>query len=194
MRAQAAGTLEDLKAALTAFEGCSLKRTAKNLVFGVGNPDARVMFVGEAPGREEDLTGVPFVGRSGDLLNLMLAAIGLERDRDTYIANVVPWRPPGNRTPTPEETELCRPFILRQIELVQPDLVVPLGGAAAKQLLNTTNGILRLRGRSMTCATDKGAFPALATLHPAYLLRQPGQKRLAWQDLLKIKEHLSAGP
>lgn len=182
--------LDALKEALQNFDGCNLKRTAKNLVFGDGNPDARVMFVGEAPGRDEDIGGVPFVGRSGELLNKMLAAIDLDREEDVYIANIVPWRPPGNRAPTPQETELCRPFIERQISLVNPEILVLLGGAAAKQLLQTSDGIMRLRGKFKTMTLPDREIEAIAMLHPAYLLRQPGQKRLAWQDLLKIRARL----
>lgn len=184
--ARGATTLEALRAALESFEGCALRQTAKSLVFADGNPAGRVMLVGEAPGREEDLQGLPFVGRSGQLLDRMLAAIGLTRD-DVYIANVVPWRPPGNRTPTPEETALCRPFIERQIELADPDVLVCLGGAAAKELLATTEGILRLRGQWRTYDTGRRTIRAMATLHPAYLLRQPLQKRLVWRDLLALR-------
>lgn len=187
-----AETLEALEAALMAFDGCNLKRTAKNLVFADGNPKARIMFVGEAPGRDEDIQGIPFIGRSGELLNKMLEAIGLTRENDAYIANVVPWRPPGNRTPTPQETELCRPFIERQIALVNPQILVPLGGAAAKQLFQTTEGIMKLRGKFRSYQLPTGEIEAMATLHPAYLLRQPGQKRLVWQDLLKIHSRLTA--
>ncbi|WP_407660438.1 uracil-DNA glycosylase [Kaistia algarum] len=187
--AHAAPTLEALREALTGFEGCALKLTAKSLVFSDGNPAGRVMLVGEAPGREEDLQGVPFVGRSGQLLDRMLAAIGLSRD-DVYIANVVPWRPPGNRTPTPQETAICRPFIERQIELADPDFLICLGGAAAKELLATTEGILRLRGQWHSYDTGKRSIRAMATLHPAYLLRQPLQKRLVWRDLLSLRAAL----
>lgn len=189
--AKEATSLDNLKQRLEAFDGCGLKRTAKSLVFGSGNPDANIMFIGEAPGRDEDIQGLPFVGRSGQLLTAMLQAIGLDRENDCYIANIVPWRPPGNRTPTPQETEICRPFIERQIELVKPRLVVPLGGASAKQLLSTSDGILKLRGKHKTYKTDVIEVDAIATLHPAYLLRQPGQKRLAWQDLLKIRSILA---
>jgi DNA polymerase len=187
--AHAAPTLEALREALAGFEGCALKLTAKSLVFSDGNPAGRVMLVGEAPGREEDLQGVPFVGRSGQLLDRMLAAIGLSRD-DVYIANVVPWRPPGNRTPTPQETAICRPFIERQIELANPDFLICLGGAAAKELLATTEGILRLRGQWHSYDTGKRSIRAMATLHPAYLLRQPLQKRLVWRDLLSLRAAL----
>jgi DNA polymerase len=188
--AASAETLEALREALARFDGCSLRLTARSLVFADGNPNARIMLVGEAPGREEDLQGVPFVGRSGQLLDRMLAAIGLAR-QDVYIANVVPWRPPGNRTPTPEETAICRPFIRRQIELVDPDVLICLGGAAAKELLETREGILRLRGHWLSYDTGRRQIRAMATLHPAYLLRQPLQKRLVWRDLLALKAALA---
>lgn len=188
--ANAATTLDELRAALETFEGCALKKTASQLVFADGNPDARLMLIGEAPGREEDLQGLPFVGRSGQLLDRMLAAIGLDRT-SAYIANTVPWRPPGNRTPTPLETAACRPFIDRQIDLVAPDVLVCLGGAAAKEILATTDGILRLRGRWRAATINGREVRTMATLHPAYLLRQPGQKRLAWRDLLAIREALA---
>ncbi len=189
--AASAATLDELKTLLAGFDGCNLRLTAKNLVFADGNPQAKIMLVGEAPGREEDNQGLPFVGRSGQLLDRMLAAISLDRT-SAYISNVVPWRPPGNRTPTPHETEICRPFIERHIELVAPQVLVLLGGAAAKVLLNTTDGILRLRGKWKTCTVGSAAVDAMPTLHPAYLLRQPGQKKLAWQDLLKVRQKLSA--
>ena len=145
-RAAQAATLDELRQQLADFNGCNLKTTAKNLVFADGNPDADIMLVGEAPGRDEDLEGLPFVGRSGQLLDRILAAIGLDR-QSAYIANVIPWRPPGNRTPTPQETEICRPFIERQIELANPKVLVTLGGPSAKLLLDTSEGILRLRGK-----------------------------------------------
>lgn len=189
--ARSAKTLDELRDALDRFDGCKLKLTATRLVFADGNPEARVMLVGEAPGRDEDFQGLPFVGRSGQLLDRMLAAIGLDRT-SVYIANVVPWRPPGNRTPTPQETGICRPFIDRQIELVDPDFLICLGGAAAKELMATSEGILRLRGRWRDFETGKRTIRAMATLHPAYLLRQPLQKRLAWRDLLALKVALDA--
>ncbi len=193
-RARDAATLDALKAALANFDECSLKKTAKNLVFADGNPQAKIVFVGEAPGRDEDLQGLPFVGRSGKLLDRMLAAIGLDRT-SAYITNIIPWRPPGNRNPTPEEIALCLPFLERHLELVNPSIVVALGGVSAKQLLNTTDGIMRLRGKwKQLSIGDRSDVPLLPTFHPAYLLRQPGQKRLAWQDLLSIKDKLgSAG-
>lgn len=188
--AAGAATLEELREAMASFDGCNLKFTAKNLVFSDGNPEAALMLVGEAPGRDEDIEGRPFVGRSGRLLDRMLAAIGLDR-QSAYIANVIPWRPPGNRAPTPHETEICRPFIERQIELVGPKVLVNLGGPSAKTLLNTTEGILRLRGNWRVHTTASGTvIPAMPTLHPAYLLRTPAHKRLAWRDFVEVKMKL----
>ncbi|MBB3145053.1 DNA polymerase [Phyllobacterium trifolii] len=190
--ASSAATLEELREQLAAFDGCNLKFTAKNLVFADGNPAAPIMFVGEAPGREEDLEGVPFIGRSGELLDRMFAAIGLDRT-SVYIANTIPWRPPGNRTPTPLETEICRPFFERQIELANPRLLVALGGPAAKALTNATEGILRLRGNWKAHLTTSGIqIPVMPTLHPAYLLRNPAQKRFAWRDFVSVKMRLRA--
>lgn len=190
--AQSARSLEELRAHLASFDGCNLKFTAKNLVFSDGNPDADLMLVGEAPGRDEDIEGRPFVGRSGQLLDRMLAAIGIDRT-SAYIANVIPWRPPGNRTPTPQETEICRPFIERQIELVRPKLLVTLGGPSAKVLLKTTEGVLRLRGNWRKHVTAAGVeIPTMPTLHPAYLLRTPAHKKLAWRDFLEVKAKLRA--
>jgi DNA polymerase len=188
--AKAAASLEELRAILHRFEGCALRTTATQLVFADGNPQARVMFVGEAPGREEDIAGLPFVGRSGKLLDRMMAAIGLDR-KSAYVANIVPWRPPGNRTPTPQESAICLPFILRQIELADPDVLVCLGGPSAQTLLNIKDGILKTRGRWFSYQTGAREIRALATLHPAYLLRQPLQKRLVWRDFLAIKKALT---
>ncbi len=191
--ARTAATLDELREVLTRFDGCNLKLTAKSLVFADGPADAKVMFVGEAPGREEDARGLPFVGRSGQLLDRMLEAIGLARG-EVYITNVVPWRPPGNRTPSPQETEICKPFVLRQIELVRPKVLVFLGGASAKALTGVQDGILRLRGRWLELplgpAAQGATIRAMATLHPAYLLRSPVQKRYAWRDFLAIKAAL----
>lgn len=187
-----AATLEELREAMAAFDGCNLKSTARNLVFGDGNPKAALMLVGEAPGRDEDIEGRPFVGRSGQLLDRMLAAIGIDRE-NAYIANVIPWRPPGNRAPTPHETEICRPFIERQIELVNPKVLINLGGPSAKTLLHATDGILRLRGNWSVHTTASGiAIPAMPTLHPAYLLRTPAHKKLAWRDFVEVKVKLHA--
>lgn len=188
--ARSASSMEELRQLLAAFDGCNLKSTAKTLVFADGNPQADIMFVGEAPGREEDLEGLPFVGRSGRLLDMMLAAIGLDRSR-AYIANVIPWRPPGNRTPTPIETEICRPFIERQVELANPKVLVTLGGPSAKVLLHASEGVLRMRGTWKSHTTAAGVtIPAMPTLHPAYLLRNPSHKRLAWRDFLEVKVKL----
>src|SRR6201999_3340668 len=188
--ARTAPTLEALRALLDTFDGCALKSTATRLVFADGNPQARVMFVGEAPGRDEDIEGLPFVGRSGQLLNRMIAAIGLDRTK-AYIANVIPWRPPGNRTPTPQETQICLPFIQRQIELVNPDVLVTLGQPATAALLGV-QGIMKNRGRWFPYNTGTREIRAIASLHPAYLLRQPLQKRLAWRDFLMIQKALAA--
>jgi DNA polymerase len=182
-------TLEELRDALSRFEGCALRATATQMVFADGNPQARVMFVGEAPGRDEDIEGLPFVGRSGKLLDRMLAAIGLDRTQ-AYIANIIPWRPPGNRTPTPQESQICLPFIRKQIELVDPDVLVCLGGPSATTLLGIKEGITKSRGRWVAYDTGKREIRALPTFHPAFLLRSPLQKRLAWRDLLAIKKAL----
>lgn len=188
--ARSAGTLAELRDLLDRFEGCALRTTASRLVFADGNPQARVMFVGEAPGRDEDLAGLPFVGRSGKLLDLMLAAIGLDRT-SAYIANIIPWRPPGNRDPSPQETTICLPFIRRQIELADPDVLVCLGKPSAATLLDIKDGILKNRGRWFSFDTGTRKIRATVTLHPAYLLRQPVQKRLAWRDFLAIKKALA---
>jgi uracil-DNA glycosylase family 4 len=187
--ARTAPSLEVLRALLESFEGCALKSTATRLVFSDGNPQARIMFVGEAPGREEDLEGLPFVGRSGKLLDRMLAAIGLDRT-NAYIANVIPWRPPGNRTPTPQETQICLPFIQRQIELVNPDVLVTLGNPSTQTLLGKREGIMKTRGKWFEYHTGTRVIRALATFHPAYLLRSPSYKRMAWQDLRAIAKAL----
>ena len=186
-----APSLAELETLVAAFEGCALKRTAKSLCFARGSDGAKLMLIGEAPGRDEDLQGKPFVGRAGQLLDLMLAAIGLSEDH-VYITNTVYWRPPGNRTPTPEEVEACAPFLARQIELLAPKILVLLGGAAAKNILGVTEGIMRLRGKWLSYPCTAGAITTLATLHPAYLLRNPEAKRYAWRDLLMVKEALQA--
>ena len=189
--ARTAQSLDELRALLQTFEGCALRSTATQLVFADGNPQSRVMFVGEAPGFDEDIAGRPFVGRSGKLLDLMIAAIGLDRTK-VYIANVVPWRPPGNRTPTPQETAICLPFIRRQIELANPDFVVCLGGPAMQTLLSIKEGITRARGRWYPYDTGTREIRALPTFHPAFLLRSPLQKRFAWRDFLALKKAMSA--
>ncbi|MDE2329707.1 MAG: uracil-DNA glycosylase [Bradyrhizobium sp.] len=187
--ARTAPTLQALRVLLENFDGCALKFTATRLVFADGNPQARVMFVGEAPGRDEDIAGLPFVGRSGKLLDRMIAAIGLDRT-SAYIANVIPWRPPGNRTPTPQETQICLPFIQRQIELVNPDVLVTLGNPSTQTLLATREGIMRTRGKWFDYNTGTRTIRAMATFHPAYLLRSPSYKRLSWQDLRSIAKAL----
>jgi uracil-DNA glycosylase len=189
--AKTAKSLEELRGILDKFDGCALKATASQLVFADGNPKARVMLVGEAPGRDEDIEGLPFVGRSGKLLDRMLAAIGLDRT-SVYIANIVPWRPPGNRTPTPQESQICLPFILRQIELADPDILVCLGGPSAQTLLGIKEGITKTRGRWFTFDTGKREIRAMPTFHPAFLLRSPLQKRFAWRDFLAIKKALAS--
>ncbi len=187
--ARAANTLQELEAALQTFDGCGLKATATKLCFYRGAPASDLMIIGEAPGRDEDLAGKPFVGRAGQLLDKMLAAIGLT-EADVHITNVVYWRPPGNRTPTPQETLACRPFLERQIELVSPKIVVAVGGSAAKEILGVTEGIMRLRGKWREITAGDRKIPAIATLHPAYLLRTPAAKQLAWMDLLQIRAKL----
>jgi uracil-DNA glycosylase len=187
--ARTAPSLEALRSLLETFDGCALKHTATRLVFADGNPQARIMFVGEAPGRDEDIEGLPFVGRSGKLLDRMIAAIGLDRS-NAYIANVIPWRPPGNRTPTPQETQICLPFIQRQIELVNPDVLVTLGNPSTQTLLQTREGIMRTRGKWLNYDTGTRTIRAIATFHPAYLLRSPSYKRMSWLDLRAVAKAL----
>lgn len=189
----AAKTLEELKNQLSSFEGCGLRATAMNLVFADGNPTAPIMFIGEAPGEDEDRQGKPFVGASGQLFDKMLAGAGMDRT-DVYISNVLFWRPPGNRTPTDAEIAACLPFVERHILLVNPKILVLLGGVAAKTLLRTTSGITRLRGQWTTYSPqpDSGgqppSIPCLPIYHPAYLLRQSSGKRQAWNDILLLKK------
>jgi DNA polymerase len=191
--ARAASTLDALRAALEVFDGCALKKTATQLVFADGAPDAPLMLVGEAPGADEDRIGRPFVGRAGRLLDRMLASIGLDRT-GVYIANVVPWRPPGNRTPTPQETAICLPFMMRQIQLVNPRWLVCLGQSATQTLLGAKEGITRTRGVWREYPIEDGrAIAAMPMFHPAYLLRQPSAKRWAWADLRKLRHTLDEG-
>ncbi len=187
--AQRCNSLEELRAAVMAFDGCSLKATATNTVFADGTPAGRVMFIGEAPGADEDRLGKPFVGVSGQLLDRMLGHIGLDRQRNFYITNTVFWRPPGNRLPTAAETAICLPFVERHVELADPLVLCFLGAAAAKALTGRSEGITRLRGRWMEWQSPRlgRAIPAIATFHPAYLLRQPLAKREAWRDLVALK-------
>lgn len=194
--AAACNSFSEIAAALATFDACPLKRTASNLVYVDGNPEARLLFIGEAPGREEDLAGKPFVGRSGQLLDKMLAAIGLARSaaepwQSVLITNLIFWRPPGNRKPTEAETLMCLPFVRRTIELARPRAIVCLGATPAQRLSGTTEGILALRGKWRQHRTQDGSsIPLLPTLHPAYLLRQPAQKRLAWRDFLTLSASL----
>ena len=191
--AREARTLAELEAALRAFDGCPLKATAMNTVFADGNPQASVMLIGEAPGEDEDRLGKPFVGVSGKLLDRMLAQIGLDRG-SVYISNILPWRPPGNRSPTQAEVAACLPFLERHVELVAPKLLVLLGGTSAKTLLNRAEGITRLRGRWFDYASPglPGPVPVIPMLHPAYLLRNPIAKREAWRDLLTLAQRIGA--
>ena len=171
-------TLEALKQAMADFDKCDLKRTASHLVFSDGNPAAKIMVIGEAPGRDEDRVGLPFVGKAGQMLDQMLASIGLSRD-DVYITNILPWRPPGNRTPTSEEIAMMRPFVARHIQLMSPDVIFAVGGTSAKSLLQVSDGIMKLRGKRFDLSLPSGndgpetRFPLLPSLHPAYLLRAP---------------------
>lgn len=189
-RAKSARSLDELQQILSGFEGCALSATAKNLCFYRGAATAKLAIIGEAPGRDEDIAGKPFVGRAGQLLDKMLASIGLS-ENDVHITNIVYWRPPGNRTPTPLEAQICRPFLIRQMELLQPELILVLGGAAAKAVLDVNDGIMRLRGKWRTWAINDKDVPVMPSLHPAYLLRTPAAKRLAWRDLLALKLALS---
>lgn len=184
--AASCNTLQELRTALESFEGCPLKRFATKTVFADGTPDCRIMFVGEAPGREEDLAGLPFVGRAGKLLDKMLAAIGLDRKSNVYITNVLNWRPPDNRDPTPEEAASCLPFLRRHIELVSPEVMVLLGAVATRHVMGKSDGIMRLRGNWLEYHVGGRRVPVMPTLHPAYLLRRPIDKKLAWRDLQQI--------
>lgn len=188
--ASAARSLDELEANLRKFDGCSLKSNAKSTCFYRGSPQARLLIIGEAPGRDEDLEGRPFVGKAGKMLDLMLKSIGLA-EGDVHITNVVYWRPPGNRTPTPQEVLTCRPFLERQIELVAPELVLLLGGSAAKAVLEIEDGIMKIRGKWRNLSVGGHRARSMATLHPAYLLRTPAAKRMAWRDLLSVKAALS---
>jgi DNA polymerase len=189
--AQSCTSLAELKTALMNFEGCELKRSATNTVFADGDPSGRIMLIGEAPGRDEDLQGLPFVGRAGKLLDRMLGEIGLSR-RKVYITNVLNWRPPQNRDPTPEEAATCLPFLHRHIELADPKLMILLGAVSVRHVLGLTEGITRVRGKwnLYQSVMLNRSIPVMPTLHPAYLLRQPAAKRLAWRDLLAVAEKM----
>ena len=184
--AASAQSLEALKAALEAFDGCGLKRTATNTVFADGTPAGGILFIGEAPGRDEDRIGKPFVGRAGQLLDKMLHSIGLDRAVNAYITNVINWRPPNNRDPSPEEAAQCLPFLRRHIELAQPEIIVLLGAVASRHVVGGSDGIMKLRGRWREYRVGDRMVPLMPTLHPAYLLRQPAHKKLAWRDLQAI--------
>lgn len=187
--AKSANSVEELKELLAGFTGCNLRQSAKNTVFADGNPDAPIMFIGKAPGRDEDKQGVPFVGPIGQLFDKMLAAIELDRDK-CYITNIVPWRPPGNRTPVPHEIELCRPFAERHIELIKPKLLVFMGNVSTKTLLGTNKSILSMRGTWTEYDVGDEKVPVMPTLHPDHLLKNPASKRNAWKDLLAISAKL----
>ena len=192
-------TLEELQEIITNFDGLAIKKTATNMVFSDGNPRARVMLVGEAPGADEDRQGKPFVGISGQLLDKILACINLDRKNETpetsvYISNILNWRPPGNRTPSPIEMQTCLPFIEKHIALIKPKILILCGGVAAKTLLHNNSSISRLRGKFHDYVPQtidgQDPIPAIATYHPAYLLRTPGQKKAVWQDMLRLQEKL----
>ncbi len=188
--AAACDSLAALNNAIKEFDGCSLKKTATNTVFCDGNPDSDIMLIGEAPGADEDRIGKPFVGQAGQLLDRMFAAINMAREKDFYITNVLPWRPPGNRKPTDQECDLCLPFLRRHIELFNPKLIVLIGGTSASAILNTQTGITKLRGKWYDYALGEKKIPLMPIFHPAYLLRQPHCKKQAWHDLLAIKERI----
>lgn len=190
--ADAATTLQELEAAVRGFTGCGLKKTATNTVFAQGNPASRLMFIGEAPGADEDRQGFPFVGASGQLLDLMLSHIDLKRESDFYITNTLFWRPPGNRPPSTDEIEICRPFVEKHIALVDPKIMVLVGGTATKAVLNDSRGITRLRGQVFSYKNRymEREVPVHVIYHPSYLLRQPIAKKQAWADLLALKNAL----
>lgn len=185
-----AANLSELKDIVQHFEGCSLKFSANSTVFGYGNPEAEVMLIGEAPGAEEDRQGKPFVGRSGQLLEKMLASVGISR-QECYITNILPWRPPGNRTPTDAEVAVCRPFLMRQIELIKPKIIFLLGASAANAVIGNNDSISSMRGKMLEISLDNGEkISALASFHPAYLLRNGAQKAKSWSDMLRLKRYL----
>jgi DNA polymerase len=184
-------TLDELRSAMEGFKGSQLKKLANSTVFADGNPASRVMFIGEAPGHDEDKAGLPFVGRAGKLLDKMMAAIGLDRT-SAYIINVMAWRPPDNRNPDPGEVAMCIPFLRRHIELAAPKIMIMLGAVAARHVLGLNDGIMKLRGRWLEYRIGTEMIPVLPTLHPAYLLRQPAHKKLAWRDLQALADRLDA--
>ncbi len=188
-----AQSLDELRLMIESFDGCDLKKTAQRAVFADGNPEAKVMLIGEAPGAEEDRIGKPFVGAAGQLLDRMLAAISLDRN-SAYISNVVFWRPPGNRTPSPVEIESCMPFVRRHIALARPQFLVCLGGVAMKAMFNPDLGIMKMRGQWLDFSADEdlAPIPTLLTYHPSFLLRTPAAKREAWADLQELQKKLAA--
>ena len=190
--AAACSTLAELRTTIESFDGCALKKHASRIVFADGTPAQRILFIGEAPGKDEDLAGLPFVGRAGKLLDRMLAAIELDRRTNVYITNVVNWRPPGNRDPTPEEAASCLPFLRRHIDLVAPGIIVLLGAVATRHVMGRREGIMRLRGSWLEYYAGGQMVPVMPTLHPAYLLRRSIDKRLAWRDLQAISEKIRA--
>lgn len=190
--AASCSTLAELRTALEAFDGCALKRHATNTVFADGVPDKRILLIGEAPGRDEDLQGRPFVGRAGKLLDRMLASISLDRKINVYITNVLNWRPPNNRDPSPEEAAACLPFLRRHIELVNPAIMILLGAVSARHVMGKSEGIMRLRGTWLEYYVNGGTVPVMPILHPAYLLRRPADKKLAWRDLQAIAAKIHA--
>ena len=183
-------TLDELKQKMSEFKGCELYKSATNMVFSDGNPESKIMLIGEAPGHDEDLQAKPFVGRSGKLLDKMLEAINLSRDK-VYIANIVPWRPPSNRKPTEDEIEICLPFIKKHIELIKPKALMLLGSTATYALFKNKEGISKIRGKWKDLEINKLIIPTMPTFHPAFLLRQPGQKKYFWTDLKNLRDKIN---
>tara|TARA_B100000965_G_scaffold359923_1_gene340298 strand:- start:84 stop:836 length:753 start_codon:yes stop_codon:yes gene_type:complete len=183
-------SIEELKSHMANFKGCELYKSSTNMVFSDGNPSSKIMLIGEAPGHDEDIQGKPFVGRSGKLLDKMLEAIELNREK-VYIANIIPWRPPNNRRPTEEEIEICLPFIKKHIELINPKVLMLLGSTATFALLKNSEGITKIRGKWVELNLDNISIPTLPTFHPAFLLRQPAQKKHVWEDLKSLKKRVS---
>jgi DNA polymerase len=188
--AASATDLAGLKIALESYDGCTLKQGATNTVFADGTPAGGILFIGESPGRDEDRVGKPFVGRAGQLLDKMLLSIGLDRNANAYITNVINWRPPDNRDPSPEEAAQCLPFLRRHIELANPELIVLLGAVAARHVVGQTEGIMKMRGRWLEYRVGDRMVPLMPALHPAYLLRQPAHKKLAWRDLQAVRDRM----
>jgi len=193
MMAEKCNDLVELRIAIENFKDLSITKTATNTVFADGNPNAQIMLIGEAPGAEEDAQGIPFCGASGKLLDQMLACVGLNREKNFYITNTIFWRPPGNRRPTPEELAVCLPFVEKHIALIEPKIIVLVGGTAVASLLNSKEGITNLRGNFLKYNNIylRAPIKTTAVFHPSYLLRSPGQKRVAWKDLLMLKEHIN---